>query len=228
MAVVESDLTSARARIAAAYRADALEAAGSELIATLADHFRAVYAGDTKALNWNPPAKLVAEARQFLDRGERRFTAAVDPANHRRPRHRAGPRIARPRPKHAPSPLRRPSGAGPRAARRAVRFARQRHEPGDGDLRDGSLGDRRGARNRRGGRRAAWFSARQFCWTRDLGRITSQPHRPAHSSQCRARRCLVGRHVWPQAGTGARRARRCPLLRLPLGRHPRPRHRIKS
>jgi L-2,4-diaminobutyrate decarboxylase len=67
MAVVESNLDSARLRIAAAYSADALEAAGTRLATTLADHFRAVYAGDADALNWNPPAKLIAEARRFLD-----------------------------------------------------------------------------------------------------------------------------------------------------------------
>ena len=60
-------MAAARARIAAAYSPDALEAAGEQLIGTLADHFRAVYAGDAKVLNWNPPAKLVGEARQFLD-----------------------------------------------------------------------------------------------------------------------------------------------------------------
>jgi L-2,4-diaminobutyrate decarboxylase len=67
MLTAEPDLVAARARIAAAYSPDALEAAGEQLIDTLADHFRAVYAGDAKALNWNPPAKLVSEARQFLD-----------------------------------------------------------------------------------------------------------------------------------------------------------------
>jgi L-2,4-diaminobutyrate decarboxylase len=66
MLTAEPDLASARARIAAAYSPDALEASGNRLIATLADHFRAVYAGDTNALNWNPPAKLIAEASQFL------------------------------------------------------------------------------------------------------------------------------------------------------------------
>jgi L-2,4-diaminobutyrate decarboxylase len=80
MTVAENNLTSARARIAAAYSADALEAAGTELVATLADHFRAVYAGDTKALNWNPPAKLVAEAKQFLNEAGGGSPRRVDPA----------------------------------------------------------------------------------------------------------------------------------------------------
>jgi L-2,4-diaminobutyrate decarboxylase len=66
MSVVESNLASARTRIAAAYSADALEVAGEKLVCTLAEHFRTVYAGDAKALNWNPPPKLIAEARQFL------------------------------------------------------------------------------------------------------------------------------------------------------------------
>ena len=67
MLTADPDLALAHARIAAAYALDALEAAGERLVATLADHFRAVYAGDAKALNWNPPAKLIGEARQFLD-----------------------------------------------------------------------------------------------------------------------------------------------------------------
>jgi L-2,4-diaminobutyrate decarboxylase len=80
MSVVETNLMSARARIAAAYSADAFEAAGSQLVATLADHFRAVYAGDSKALNWNPPAKLVAEAKQFLNDATSGSPPGHDPA----------------------------------------------------------------------------------------------------------------------------------------------------
>jgi L-2,4-diaminobutyrate decarboxylase len=68
MSVIDSSLATARARIAAAYSVDALEAAGERLVAILGEHFRTVCAGDAKALNWNPPAKLVSEARQFLDR----------------------------------------------------------------------------------------------------------------------------------------------------------------
>jgi L-2,4-diaminobutyrate decarboxylase len=67
MKTAEPDLASARARIAAAYSADGLQASGTRLADTLADHFRAVYSRDAKALNWNPPAQLVREARQFLN-----------------------------------------------------------------------------------------------------------------------------------------------------------------
>ena len=57
-----NDLTAARARIAAAYDPGALEAAGTRLMATLAEHFRRVESRDAKVLNWNEPAALVARS----------------------------------------------------------------------------------------------------------------------------------------------------------------------
>src|SRR5688572_30905308 len=62
-----TELSDARARIAAAYSPDALQAVGTRLIATLADHFRRVESRDAKVLNWNEPAALVREAKAWLD-----------------------------------------------------------------------------------------------------------------------------------------------------------------
>ncbi len=67
MTVITTDLSDARTRIAAAYDPDTMEAAGRELIGTLAEHLRRVEAGNAKVLNWNDPAELVREARRWLD-----------------------------------------------------------------------------------------------------------------------------------------------------------------
>ncbi len=62
-----NDLTAARQRIAAAYDPAALEAAGTQLMAVLAEHFHNVESRDAKVLNWNEPAAQVREARRLLD-----------------------------------------------------------------------------------------------------------------------------------------------------------------
>jgi L-2,4-diaminobutyrate decarboxylase len=62
------DLSAARARIATVYAPAALEAAGKELITTLAEHFRRVESRDGSVLNWNEPGDLIAEARRWLDK----------------------------------------------------------------------------------------------------------------------------------------------------------------
>jgi L-2,4-diaminobutyrate decarboxylase len=66
MSIVESNLSTARERIAAAYDPATFAAAGEKLIATLADHLRRVEAGDANALNWNQPADLVRDAERSL------------------------------------------------------------------------------------------------------------------------------------------------------------------
>jgi L-2,4-diaminobutyrate decarboxylase len=71
MTASPDDLTAARARIAAAYDPDVLQAGGERLLATLADHLRRVESRDSKVLNWNDPAALVREARSWLESGER-------------------------------------------------------------------------------------------------------------------------------------------------------------
>jgi L-2,4-diaminobutyrate decarboxylase len=67
-----NDLTAARARIAAVYEPHALESAGAQLMATLAEHLRRVESRHSKVLNWDEPERLIREARRRLD-------AAPDP-----------------------------------------------------------------------------------------------------------------------------------------------------
>jgi L-2,4-diaminobutyrate decarboxylase len=62
-----NDLTDSRTRIAAAYDPDAMNAVGTRLAGTLAEHFRHVFTRNTKVLNWNEPAELVQYARHCLD-----------------------------------------------------------------------------------------------------------------------------------------------------------------
>jgi L-2,4-diaminobutyrate decarboxylase len=61
-----SDLTAARARIAAAYDPAALQTAGTQLMRTVGDHFRRVESRDSKVLNWSEPAALIRDAATFL------------------------------------------------------------------------------------------------------------------------------------------------------------------
>jgi L-2,4-diaminobutyrate decarboxylase len=70
MPATANDLSASRNRIAAAYAPDALEAAGTRLLSVVAEHLRRVESRDTKVLNWNKPAALIREARQFLASGE--------------------------------------------------------------------------------------------------------------------------------------------------------------
>ncbi|MEX2316296.1 MAG: pyridoxal-dependent decarboxylase [Pirellulales bacterium] len=62
----QRDVSAARARIARAYDPNTLEAAGTRLMAVLADHMRRVQAGDAKSLNWAEPEDLIRAAKQFL------------------------------------------------------------------------------------------------------------------------------------------------------------------
>jgi L-2,4-diaminobutyrate decarboxylase len=66
-----TDLSDARRRIAAAYDPATLEAAGTQLMAVVADHFRRVESRDAKVLNWSEPRGLIDQARKFLAAGER-------------------------------------------------------------------------------------------------------------------------------------------------------------
>jgi L-2,4-diaminobutyrate decarboxylase len=70
MPVPPNDLSESRKRIAAAYDPTALEEAGTRLLSVVAEHLRRVESRDTKVLNWNKPATLIQEARQFLTTGE--------------------------------------------------------------------------------------------------------------------------------------------------------------
>lgn len=72
-----SQLADARARIAAAYDPNALEAAGQQLVVTLAEHLRDVQSGDTRVLNWNAPPTLVREARHRIDRIDGGFVSST-------------------------------------------------------------------------------------------------------------------------------------------------------
>jgi L-2,4-diaminobutyrate decarboxylase len=65
------DLEPSRRRIAAAYSPANLQSAGSELLKVVASHLERVESRETKVLNWKPPRPLIAEARAFLDNGER-------------------------------------------------------------------------------------------------------------------------------------------------------------
>ncbi len=69
MTVTESNLSTSRARIAAAYDPAAFASAGERLIATLTDHLRRVESRDGHVLNWNQPADLVNVAAASLERG---------------------------------------------------------------------------------------------------------------------------------------------------------------
>jgi L-2,4-diaminobutyrate decarboxylase len=71
MSATINDLSAARARIAAAYDPETLEAAGTRLMSTMADHFRRVESRDSKVLNWNAPETLISQARQFIESGGR-------------------------------------------------------------------------------------------------------------------------------------------------------------
>jgi L-2,4-diaminobutyrate decarboxylase len=66
-----NDLSESRKRIAGAYDPTALEAAGCRLLSVVADHLCRVESRETKVLNWNQPAALIREARQFMTTGER-------------------------------------------------------------------------------------------------------------------------------------------------------------
>ncbi len=67
MTASANDLVAARARIAAAYDPDALEATGHQMVDMLGEHLRRVESRDGAVLNWNAPADLVREARRHLD-----------------------------------------------------------------------------------------------------------------------------------------------------------------
>lgn len=69
MTTPATDLAAARQRIAAAYDPNALAVAGHELVGVLAEHLRRVESRDGAVLNWNEPAKLVREARRWLESG---------------------------------------------------------------------------------------------------------------------------------------------------------------
>jgi L-2,4-diaminobutyrate decarboxylase len=67
MVLVEREIATARTRIAAAYDPAALQAAGTQLMSVLAEHFHKVESRDAKVLNWNEPLAQVQEARRQMD-----------------------------------------------------------------------------------------------------------------------------------------------------------------
>src|SRR3954469_19395640 len=69
MSTIVHDLTASHKRIAAAYDPAALKEAGTRLLSVVADHLRRVETRDSKVLNWNKPATLIKEAREFLTTG---------------------------------------------------------------------------------------------------------------------------------------------------------------
>ncbi|MEX2093489.1 MAG: aminotransferase class I/II-fold pyridoxal phosphate-dependent enzyme, partial [Pirellulales bacterium] len=71
----DSNLSTARARIAAAYDPGTFAAAGEQLVATLADHLRRVESGNANSLNWNQPADLVRDANHALHSAARGLAA---------------------------------------------------------------------------------------------------------------------------------------------------------
>src|SRR6476660_8077251 len=75
-----NDLSASRKRIEAAYSPASLETAGTRLLSVVADHLRRVESRETKVLNWNSPASLIGEARQFLTTGERNSAEAHENA----------------------------------------------------------------------------------------------------------------------------------------------------
>jgi L-2,4-diaminobutyrate decarboxylase len=70
MPTIVHDLSASHKRIAAAYDPAALEEAGTRLLSVVADHLRRVESRDSKVLNWNQPATLIKEAREFLTTGD--------------------------------------------------------------------------------------------------------------------------------------------------------------
>lgn len=54
--------------------------AGTRLLSVVADHLGRVESRETKVLNWNTPASLIGEARQFLTTGERNSTQGYENA----------------------------------------------------------------------------------------------------------------------------------------------------
>jgi L-2,4-diaminobutyrate decarboxylase len=63
----EIPLFEARARIAAAYDAAALEQAGVKLMRVLSDHLRKVTRGEAPSLNWAEPDTRIREAQKFME-----------------------------------------------------------------------------------------------------------------------------------------------------------------
>jgi L-2,4-diaminobutyrate decarboxylase len=70
MSTIDSNLSTARARIAAAYDPGAFAAAGERLVTTLAEHLRRVESGDANALNWSQPADLIRDAERSMQGGK--------------------------------------------------------------------------------------------------------------------------------------------------------------
>jgi L-2,4-diaminobutyrate decarboxylase len=66
MPLPPSNLAAARQRIAASYDPAALQAAGTSLLGTVADHLRRVESRDANVLNWAEPQTLIRTARHFL------------------------------------------------------------------------------------------------------------------------------------------------------------------
>ncbi len=70
MSTIDPNLSTARARIAAAYDPGTFAAAGEQLVATLADHLQRVESRHANALNWNQPADLIRDAERSMQGGE--------------------------------------------------------------------------------------------------------------------------------------------------------------
>ena len=151
-----ADLTAARQRIAAAYDPLLLQDSGHRLADLLTAHLARAEEGESAAvLPWVEPADGIRVAASYPARpGGRTF---VLPRRTGRALLQPSPGDAAARPQSPRSPVHRPPGAGPGAARRPVRRGRVGHQPGDGHLRDGPLRHGRGTRDDRGaGRGSGW------------------------------------------------------------------------
>ena len=215
--------TTPAARAAALYDPEFVRLAGRKLADLLADHFRSVQSRETAVLNWRHPAENAADAGAILDAGTAGPSVAR-PGGRRGAVRCPGEDGPRPRAEPAFAAVRRASGAAAGPARGAVRRRRGRHEPADGDLRDGAVGDGRRGRARRTSRGEARLRARDVRRRRHARRVAREHDCVADGPERRARRRLGGGGREARAAAGARRARRGALLRQPGRRHPRPGH----
>ena len=215
-AAADPSLAAARARIAPAYDAGLFRDAGHALADALADHLGGVMGGAGPVLNWNAPDENVAAATAAL-RGE---PVAGGDGVVERVRGLVGEALS-PRAEPALAAVYRPPGPGERADRGAVRRRRVRHEPTDGDLRDGPVRQRRRGRLRERPRRETGVRGGDVRGVRHARREPRQHHLPAHRPQRIVGRFVGVRRAPLRPGPGDRGPRGEPLLHRPQRRHPR-------
>ena len=152
-------------------------------------------------LPWVEPVEGIREAAGFL----RLAAAGPVRGRTRRPFRPPRPGDARSGAQPPRPPVHRPPGACAGAARRAVRRRRLGHQPGDGHLRDGTVGHGRRTGDDRGAGRGHRLGAGVVLRRRHPRWLAGQPHRAAHRTQRGAGRRVGAR----SGGRGGARPRSC-------------------